>query len=186
MRIPSDDVRKQICETIIQFYTEAPPIQDVQRHFPNTLQYNQRIVEKSDVAETLVKSLTLLETDVGVKIAVLNALQHLSCNSCKISLFPQCCCVRCSEALLFFCVVVVNVDVAVVASNCNMMLRAEAAQRLCSRLMDYDPSGQILFRSVDIIWNLLDRGSHEEVAVQLNNFACIWFESTQCNNLSRS
>ena len=53
------------------------------------------------------------------------------------------------------------------------MLRADGAQRLCSRLMDYDPSGQVLFRSVDILWNLLDYGSHEEVAVQLNNFACI-------------
>ena len=52
-------------------------------HQPNTLQYNKRIVEKSDVAETLVKSLTLLENDISVKIAVLNVLQHLSKDSCK-------------------------------------------------------------------------------------------------------
>ena len=54
-------------------------------HQPTTLKYNQRIVEQSDVAETLVKSLTLLETDVNVKIAVLNVLQHLSEESCNQS-----------------------------------------------------------------------------------------------------
>ena len=123
MRVPSDEIRKQVCDTVITFYCEGPSKQ-VQRKFsfstscishvhyksmsqiiclylwlvihneylctryptghqPNTLQYNKRIVEKSDVAETLVKSLTLLENDISVKIAVLNVLQHLSKDSCK-------------------------------------------------------------------------------------------------------
>lgn len=47
----------------------------------NTLKYNQKIVEKSDLSETLVKSLALLENDVAIKIAVLNVLQRLSQNS---------------------------------------------------------------------------------------------------------
>ena len=35
-------------------------------------------MEKSDVSETLVKSLALLETDIDVKVAVLDVLQRLS------------------------------------------------------------------------------------------------------------
>ena len=61
--------------------------------------------------------------------------------------------------------------------NCDMMLKADGAQRTCSRLMDYDPSGQVLFRSVDIIWNILEHGSGLEVAEQLNNFTCIRYGS---------
>ena len=33
MRVPSDEVRLQVCETIIKFYDEAPPVQLVQRKF---------------------------------------------------------------------------------------------------------------------------------------------------------
>ena len=53
------------------------------------------------------------------------------------------------------------------------MLEAEAAHRICVRLMEPDPSGQTLFRSVDILWNLLENGSSSEVAAQLNNLTCI-------------
>lgn len=140
MRVPSTEVRLQICDTLIKFYCEAPPPQIVQKHMANTLQYNQKIVEQSDLSETLVKSLALLENDVQIKIAVLNALQRLS----KYS-----------------------------ARNCAQMLHADGAERMCSRLMDYDPSGQVLFRSVDILWNLLENGDKNEVVKQLNNFTCI-------------
>lgn len=53
------------------------------------------------------------------------------------------------------------------------MLRAEAASRICSRLMDTDPSGQLLFRSVDTLWNLLENGDDGQLAKQLNNHTCI-------------
>ena len=49
------------------------------------------------------------------------------------------------------------------------MLRAGAAERLCARLMDSDPTGQVLFCSTDILWNLLELGDKEEVAIQLSN-----------------
>jgi len=140
MRVASNEVRLQLCQTLVSFYCEKPPVQDVQRHKANNLTYNQKVVEKSDVSETLVKSLALLETDIDVKVAVLDVLQRLS---------------KTSE------------------QNCSNMLKANAAHRLCSRLMDYDPSGQTLFRSVDILWNLLEKGSQEEVANQLNNQPCI-------------
>lgn len=60
-----------------------------------------------------------------------------------------------------------------IAQNCSGMLKANAAYRLCSRLMDNDPTGQLLFRSVDILWNMLELGSKGEMANQLNNHDCI-------------
>ena len=56
------------------------------------------------------------------------------------------------------------------------MLNAEAASRLCSRLMDYDSSGELMFRSVDVLWNLLENADREEVASQLNNKTCIRYK----------
>lgn len=53
------------------------------------------------------------------------------------------------------------------------MLRAEAATTVCSRLMDPDPTGQLLFRSVDILWNMLENGDQGQLAEQLNNLTCI-------------
>ncbi|XP_052820058.1 cilia- and flagella-associated protein 69-like [Mya arenaria] len=140
MRVPSVDVRKQICETLLSFFSEMPVSQEVQCHKPTNLQYNQRVVENSDISETLVKSLALLEHELPVKLAVLNVLQKFSKHSAKI---------------------------------CDAMLRADAAHRVCSRLMDPDPSGQLLFRSTEILWNLLERGDKATLAAQLNNLTCI-------------
>lgn len=140
MRVPSTEVRLQICATLLSFYSETPQSQDVQYHKGTTLAYNQKVVENSDIAETLVKSLALLENDLPVKIAVLNVLQKYSKTSAKI---------------------------------CSAMLRADAAHRICSRLMDADPSGQLLFRSSETLWNLLEKGDSAVLASQLNNLTCL-------------
>ena len=34
MRIPSDSVRKQICQTLRDFYNETQVLQDIQRELP--------------------------------------------------------------------------------------------------------------------------------------------------------
>ncbi|KAK3109030.1 hypothetical protein FSP39_021501 [Pinctada imbricata] len=140
MRVNSRDIRIQICKTLVSFYSEKPSSQDVQKHKPTSLTYNQTIIENSDVSETLVKSLALLENDLDIKLDVLNVLQHFSKGSAK---------------------------------NCDQMLRADAATRICSRLMDPDASGALLFRSVDILWNLLEEGDPGELAQQLNNLTCL-------------
>ncbi|KAJ7991479.1 hypothetical protein DPEC_G00284300 [Dallia pectoralis] len=57
--------------------------------------------------------------------------------------------------------------------NCSLMLKARGAQRICLHMNEPDPSGQILFRSSEILWNLLERGSKEEVIYQLTNLDCI-------------
>ncbi|XP_013410709.1 cilia- and flagella-associated protein 69 [Lingula anatina] len=140
MRVPSNDIRKKICAALISFYCETPPPQVVQKHKANSLSYNQRIVESSDLSETLVKSLALLENDLDVRLEVLKVLQQFSKRSAK---------------------------------NCDQMLCADAASRLCCRLMDPDPSGELLFRSVDVLWNLLEYGQKENAIEQINDMTCI-------------
>lgn len=63
--------------------------------------------------------------------------------------------------------------ICITDKNCDQMLRAEAATTVCSRLMDPDPTGQLLFRSVDILWNMLENGDQGQLAEQLNNLTCI-------------
>ena len=57
--------------------------------------------------------------------------------------------------------------------NCDKMLQAEAAGQLCTHMMDNDKSGLLLFRSTDILWNLLETGGKERLAQQLSNNICI-------------
>ncbi|XP_057209955.1 cilia- and flagella-associated protein 69-like isoform X2 [Triplophysa rosa] len=57
--------------------------------------------------------------------------------------------------------------------NCNFMLKAQAAQKICYHMSERDPSGQVLFRSSEVLWNLLENGSKEEVTTQLSNTDCI-------------
>lgn len=53
------------------------------------------------------------------------------------------------------------------------MVKAQAARRLCLYLKDADPSGQLLFRSSDILWNLLENTSKEGAVNQLRNLECL-------------
>ncbi|XP_041322133.1 cilia- and flagella-associated protein 69 [Pyrgilauda ruficollis] len=57
--------------------------------------------------------------------------------------------------------------------SCGQMVRAQAASRLCLCLNGADPSGQLLFRSSDILWNLLEKASKEEVVDQLRSLECV-------------
>uniref|UniRef100_A0A674CXB9 Cilia and flagella associated protein 69 n=1 Tax=Salmo trutta TaxID=8032 RepID=A0A674CXB9_SALTR len=53
--------------------------------------------------------------------------------------------------------------------NCSLILKAQGAQQICFHMNEPDPSGQVLFRSSEILWNLLERGCKEEVTAQLSN-----------------
>ncbi|XP_062034666.1 cilia- and flagella-associated protein 69 isoform X2 [Lepus europaeus] len=57
--------------------------------------------------------------------------------------------------------------------NCTSMMKAEAAREICAHLNDPDPSGQLLFRSAEILWNLLEKSSKEEIIQQLSNLECL-------------
>ncbi|NXI08443.1 CFA69 protein, partial [Irena cyanogastra] len=57
--------------------------------------------------------------------------------------------------------------------SCGQMVKAQAARRVCLSLNGADPSGQLVFRSTDILWNLLEKASKEEVLNQLRNLECV-------------
>ncbi|XP_053190050.1 cilia- and flagella-associated protein 69-like [Scomber japonicus] len=57
--------------------------------------------------------------------------------------------------------------------NCALMLRAQGAETICLHMNEQDPSGQVLFRSSEILWNLLERGSKDEVTAQLSTIECV-------------
>ncbi|NXM37988.1 CFA69 protein, partial [Gymnorhina tibicen] len=58
--------------------------------------------------------------------------------------------------------------------NCRLMVKAQAPSRLCLYLNGADPSGQLVFRSSDILWNLLENTSKEEVVNQLSSLECVY------------
>nr|XP_006825782.1 PREDICTED: uncharacterized protein C7orf63-like [Saccoglossus kowalevskii] len=140
MRVPSNAVRYQICKSLLSFYSEKAVDEQIVGFKQASESYNRAVIERSDVAETLVKALALLEDEIDIKLEVLDALQHLSAFS---------------------------------SINCDKMLQANAASRICSRMLDPETTGRLLFRSVEILWNLLENGNKSEVAKQLNNIDCI-------------
>ncbi|XP_055076754.2 cilia- and flagella-associated protein 69 [Misgurnus anguillicaudatus] len=140
MRVPVQEIRHQICSSVIAFYTCENPRSGFDGVCPTRADYRRLMVERSGLAETLVMSLPLMENQLSVKLRLLHTLQILSRTS----------------------------DV-----NCNLMLKAQAAHKICYHMSEGDPSGQILFRSSEILWNLLENGSIEEVTTQLSNMDCI-------------
>ena len=55
MRVPSREVRLQLAKTLLSLYNRTQKIKEVQDHKPASSKYNMMMVERSDVAETLVK-----------------------------------------------------------------------------------------------------------------------------------
>lgn len=62
------------------------------------------------------------------------------------------------------------------------MLAAHAASRVCQRMLDADPTGLLLFRSTEILWNLLENGDEIELANQLNDVICIRYDTHMTYN----
>lgn len=57
---------------------------------------------------------------------------------------------------------------------CAQMLTENLAYTLCSQILYPDPNGQILFRTVEIIWNLMDNSADfSQISEQLNNLECV-------------
>ncbi|XP_078198962.1 cilia- and flagella-associated protein 69 isoform X7 [Callithrix jacchus] len=139
MKIPSSELRIQICKCIVDFYHAEPP----KKHIPGYQQacssYKIQMAEVGGLAKTMVQAVTLLENQLVEKLWVLKVLQHLST----------------SEV------------------NCSIMMKAQAASGICAHLNDPDPSGQLLFRSSEILWNLLEKSSKEEILPQLSNLECL-------------
>lgn len=58
-------------------------------------------------------------------------------------------------------------------NNCNQMLNAECASRLINRMNYPQPNEELLFRSVEILWNLIEFGNRKQVAAQMNSLNAI-------------
>lgn len=56
-----------------------------------------------------------------------------------------------------------------------LILNARGAETICLNINEADSSGQILLSSCDILWNLLERGSKDEVAAQLSSMECVTY-----------
>ncbi|NWU21147.1 CFA69 protein, partial [Dyaphorophyia castanea] len=139
MRVPSSQVKIQICKCIVSFYNMELPEKLLSGYQPTSASYKIQMAEVGGLAETLVLSLALVENQLTEKLWVLRALQHLSISG----------------------------------RNCRLMVKAQAASRLCLYLNGADPSGQLVFRSSDILWNLLENTSKEEVVNQLSSLECV-------------
>ncbi|XP_017584746.1 PREDICTED: uncharacterized protein LOC103612345 isoform X4 [Corvus brachyrhynchos] len=139
MRVPSSQVKIQICKCIVSFYNMELPRKLLSGYQPTSASYKIQMAEVGGLAETLVLSLALVENQLIEKLWVLKALQHLSISG----------------------------------RNCGLMVKAQAASRLCLYLNGADPSGQLVFRSSDILWNLLENTSKEEVVNQLSTLECV-------------
>ncbi|XP_071889758.1 cilia- and flagella-associated protein 69 isoform X3 [Anas platyrhynchos] len=139
MRVPSSQVRIQICKCIISFYKAELPRKLLSGYQPTSANYKTEMAELGGLAETFVLSLAIVENELTEKLWVLKVLQHLSSSGV----------------------------------NCRHMLKAQAASRLCLYLNDVDPSGQLVFRSSEILWNLLENTSKEEVVNQLSSLECV-------------
>ncbi|XP_044149807.1 cilia- and flagella-associated protein 69 [Bufo gargarizans] len=140
MRVPSSQVRIQICSSVANFYNPQSTRLPMDGFQPTNVTYKLQMAEVGGLAETLVLSLAVVENNLQEKLALLKVLQLSSSTT----------------------------------ENCKLMARAQAACRICSRLNDSDPSGQLLFRSSEILWNLLENGPKEEVINQLSNIECIY------------
>uniref|UniRef100_A0A3B4ZLS7 Cilia- and flagella-associated protein 69 ARM repeats domain-containing protein n=1 Tax=Stegastes partitus TaxID=144197 RepID=A0A3B4ZLS7_9TELE len=57
--------------------------------------------------------------------------------------------------------------------NCASILNARGAETICLHMNEPEPSGQVLFRSSEILWNLLERCNMEEVTAQLCSMECV-------------
>ncbi|NWV14969.1 CFA69 protein, partial [Ptilonorhynchus violaceus] len=139
MRVPSSQVKIQICKCVVSFYNMELPGKLLLGYQPTRANYKIQMAEAGGLAETLVLSLSLVENQLTEKLWVLKALQHLSTSGV----------------------------------NCRLMMKAQAASRLCLYLNSADPSGPLVFRSSDILWNLLENTSKEEVVNQLSSLECV-------------
>ncbi|KAM8839889.1 cilia- and flagella-associated protein 69 isoform 1-T1 [Spinachia spinachia] len=163
MRMSDAEVRQQTLESVKCFYSCVAPKQLIDgtdrlskpkpwtfpsgnqfsrlspRLQPTSPGYRLQLLERSDLAQTLLLSLAALENQPAIKLQLLQTLQILSSSS---------------------------------DMNCALIVNARGAETICLHMNEPDPSGQVLFRSSEILWNLLDTGS-KEVTAQLSSMECV-------------
>ncbi|XP_005941001.3 cilia- and flagella-associated protein 69 isoform X2 [Haplochromis burtoni] len=140
MRVSDAEVRQLIFECVKSFYSSVAPKQMLDGLQPTSPGYRLQLLERSELAQTLLLSMATLENQPTIKLQLLHILQILS---------------SCSDM------------------NCSSILHARGAETVCLHMNDHDPTGQVLFRSSEILWNLLERGNKEVVTAQLGTLECV-------------
>jgi len=138
-RIPYKEVLTEICSCILNLckYTSVPePYANLKRC---SKAFVHKCIRLSDLSATLVKSLTLMEVSVEIRVQTMKILQLLSTDE----------------------------------KSCNQMLGAECANRLVNRMHYPQANEELLFRSIEIVWNLIEFGDRKQVAAQVNSLSAI-------------
>ncbi|KAM9842992.1 cilia- and flagella-associated protein 69-like [Aulostomus maculatus] len=140
VRLSDAVVRQQLLDSVESFFSYVTPKQQLDGLQPTSPGYRLQLLERSDLAETLLLSTAALQNQPAIRLQLLHTLQILSCSS---------------------------------DMNCASMLRARGAETICLNMNEPDPSGQVLFCSSEILWDLLERGGKDEVIAQLSSVECV-------------
>lgn len=143
LRIPNTEIRLQICDSIMNLFCKESPRKEVEA-FQGFFPTSRSYNIQMIEESGVVETLVMGLTLVENEMKVkLRIIQALQCLS--------------SSSVM----------------NCNLMLNAQAANKICRSMNDPDPSGQLLFLSSEILWNLLEKASKGELVNQLRDFECM-------------
>lgn len=123
-------------------------------------------LDHSDVPRTLLLSMAAVQNQPAVRLQLLQTLQILSSSSGE----EQTVVTRFNNNLVLqHCLF----HSATTDRSCASILQERGAETICLHMNESDPSGQVLLCSAEILWNLLDGGSTEEVIAQLSSMECV-------------
>uniref|UniRef100_A0A3Q2ZBL4 Cilia- and flagella-associated protein 69 ARM repeats domain-containing protein n=1 Tax=Kryptolebias marmoratus TaxID=37003 RepID=A0A3Q2ZBL4_KRYMA len=128
----------------------------------------------SDIPKTLLLSMAAVQNQPAVKLQLLQTLQILSSSSGEEQMELLTCSIRKLNSHFVF----INnhmywIHFVTTDRSCASMLRARGAEMICLHMNEPDPSGQVLFCSAEILWNLVEGGSREEAVAQLSSMECV-------------
>ncbi|XP_055749833.1 cilia- and flagella-associated protein 69-like isoform X4 [Salvelinus fontinalis] len=166
MRVPNAEVRNQICHSIISVYSSV-----TSKHSVDGMDSLSKPAAASKPAVPSHRfskhSLRLHPTSLGYRVQLLEQSGLAETLVLSMALLENQPAVK-LQVLQTLQMLSSSSDV-----NCSLILKAQGAEQICFHMNEPDPSGQVLFRSSEILWNLLERGCKEEVTAQLSNMDCI-------------
>nr|XP_046217689.1 cilia- and flagella-associated protein 69-like isoform X1 [Oncorhynchus gorbuscha] len=166
MRVPNAEVRNQICHSIISVYSSV-----TSKHSVDGMDSLSKPAAASKPAVASHRfskqSMRLHPTSLGYRVQLLEQSGLAETLVLSMALLENQPAVK-LQVLQTLQMLSSSSDV-----NCSLILKAQGAQQICFHMNEPDPSGQVLFRSSEILWNLLERGCKEEVTAQLSNMDCI-------------
>ncbi|XP_029590793.1 cilia- and flagella-associated protein 69 isoform X1 [Salmo trutta] len=166
MRVPNADVRNQICHSIISVYSSVTSKHSVDGM--DSLSKPAAVSKPAVPSHRFSKhSMRLHPTSLGYRVQLLEKSGLAETLVLSMALLEN------QPAVKLHVLQTLQMLSSSSDVNCSLILKAQGAQQICFHMNEPDPSGQVLFRSSEILWNLLERGCKEEVTAQLSNMDCI-------------